>query len=149
MKNPLWPYTFIPFQQYAYLVGQAVMSPYEFTSKTHSLSTEDLGKFFIDSFIHWFIHLSTPQEPFTLNRKTPVQWSTITRKLGKNKWKIMLLSGAMWSWRGCVQGSGLISKYRNQLKNGQKIRKNTQKLRVIFSVDMILKEVCWWFRVHI
>ena len=24
-----------------------VMSPYEFTSKTHSLSTEDLGKFFI------------------------------------------------------------------------------------------------------
>ena len=28
-----------------------VMSPYEFTSKTHSLSTEDLGKFFIHSFI--------------------------------------------------------------------------------------------------
>ena len=27
------------------------MSPYEFTSKTHSLSTEDLGKIFIDSFI--------------------------------------------------------------------------------------------------
>ena len=26
------------------------MSPYEFTSKTHSLSTEDLGKFFIHSF---------------------------------------------------------------------------------------------------
>ena len=25
-----------------------VMSPYDFTSKTHSLSTEDLGKFFID-----------------------------------------------------------------------------------------------------
>ena len=25
-----------------------IMSPYEFTSKTHSLSTEDLGKFFID-----------------------------------------------------------------------------------------------------
>jgi len=24
------------------------MSPYEFMSKTHSLSTEDLGKFFID-----------------------------------------------------------------------------------------------------
>ena len=31
------------------------MSPYEFTSKTHSLSTEDLGKFFIHSFIHSFI----------------------------------------------------------------------------------------------
>ena len=28
--------------------GLMVMSPYEFTSKTHSLSTEDLGKFFID-----------------------------------------------------------------------------------------------------
>ena len=26
-----------------------VMSPYEFMSKTHSLSTEDLGKFFIHS----------------------------------------------------------------------------------------------------
>ena len=32
------------------------MSPYEFTSKTHSLSTEDLGKFFIHSFIHSLIH---------------------------------------------------------------------------------------------
>ena len=29
-----------------------IMSPYEFTSKTHSLSTEDLGKIFIHSFIH-------------------------------------------------------------------------------------------------
>ena len=28
-----------------------IMSPYEFTSKTHSLSTEDLSKIFIDSFI--------------------------------------------------------------------------------------------------
>ena len=28
----------------------SVMSPYEFTSKTHSLSTEDLEKKFIDSF---------------------------------------------------------------------------------------------------
>ena len=28
-----------------------VMSPYEFMSKTHSLSTEDLGKIFIHSFI--------------------------------------------------------------------------------------------------
>ena len=28
-----------------------IMSPYEFTSKTHSLSTEDLGKFFVDSLI--------------------------------------------------------------------------------------------------
>jgi hypothetical protein len=26
----------------------SIMSPYEFTSKTHSLSTEDLGKIFID-----------------------------------------------------------------------------------------------------
>ena len=28
-----------------------VMSPYEFMSKTHSLSTKDLGKIFIHSFI--------------------------------------------------------------------------------------------------
>ena len=27
--------------------ASGIMSPYEFTSKTHSLSTEDLGKFFI------------------------------------------------------------------------------------------------------
>ena len=57
-----------------------IMSPYEFTSKTHSLSTEDLGKIFIDSLIH---HLSTPREHFTLNRNTPVKWWKITRKLGK------------------------------------------------------------------
>ena len=61
------------------------MSPYEFTSKTHSLSTQDLGKFFIHSFIDSFIHLSTPQEPFTLNRKTPVKQRKMTRKLAKNK----------------------------------------------------------------
>ena len=115
------------------------MSPYEFTSKTHSLSTEDLGKFFIDWFIDWFIHLSTPWEHFTLNRKTPIKWWKITRKLEKNKWKIVLLTVAMLSWRGCVQDSGSISKYSNQMKSGQKIRKNTQKLRVIFSVDMIFE----------
>ena len=62
------------------------MSPYEFTSKTHSLSTEDLGKIFIDS----LIHPSTPREPFTLNRKTPVKWRKITRNLAKSKWKIVL-----------------------------------------------------------
>ena len=44
------------------------MIPYKFTSNTHSLSTEELGKFFIDC----LIHPSTLQEPFTLNRKTPV-----------------------------------------------------------------------------
>jgi hypothetical protein len=48
---------------------QIVMSPYEFTSKTHSLSTEDLGKFFI----HSFIYLSTPQELFTIHRKTAIK----------------------------------------------------------------------------
>ena len=99
------------------------MSPYEFTSKTHSLSTEDLGKIFIDSFIDSLIHLSTPREPFTLNRKTPVKWRKITGKLVKNKWKIVLLTIAMWSWRGCVQGSGSMFKYRNYLKNGQIIKK--------------------------
>ena len=52
------------------------MSPYEFMSKTHSLSTEGLGKFFIV---------------------------------------------AMQSWRGCIQGSGSMSRDRNQLKDSQKI----------------------------
>ena len=33
------------------LTETLIMSPYEFMSKTHSLSTEDLGKIFIDSFI--------------------------------------------------------------------------------------------------
>ena len=31
-----------------YAETEKVMSPYEFTSKTHSLSTEDFGKIFID-----------------------------------------------------------------------------------------------------
>jgi hypothetical protein len=35
----------------------------------------------------------------------------------------------MLSWRGCVQGSGLISKYSNLLKNGQKFRKKYSKIR--------------------
>ena len=39
----------------------------------------------------------------------------------------MLLKGAMWSWRGCVQDSGSMSKYRNQLKISQKIRKKYPK----------------------
>ena len=34
---------------------------------------------------------------------------------------------SMLPWRGCVQGSGSISKYRNQLKDGQKIRKKYPK----------------------
>ena len=67
------------------LFNVLIMSPYEFTSKTHSLSTEDLGKFFIDSFIDSLIHPSTPREPFTLNRKTPVKWRKMTRKLAKNR----------------------------------------------------------------
>ena len=61
-----------------------VMSPYEFTSKTHSLSTEDLGKFFIDSFIHSFIYLSTPREFFTLHRTVAVKSGKIARKSEKN-----------------------------------------------------------------
>ena len=40
------------------------MSPYEFTSKTHSLSTEDLGKF---SSIHSLINVLTLWESFTKN----------------------------------------------------------------------------------
>jgi len=50
--------SFVQFQQgqncakrcriHQLMVENRVMSPYEFTSKTHSLSTEDLGKFFID-----------------------------------------------------------------------------------------------------
>ena len=37
-------------------ISHFFMSPYKFTSKTHSLSTEDLGKFFIDFFIDSLIH---------------------------------------------------------------------------------------------
>ena len=40
-----------------------VMSPYKLMSRTHSLSTEDF------SFIHSFIYLLTPWEPFTISRK--------------------------------------------------------------------------------
>ena len=29
----------------------------------------------------------------------------------------------MWSWRGCVQGSGSMSKYRDYLENGHIIKK--------------------------
>ena len=49
------------------------------------------------------------------------------RKLGKNKWKTVFLPVAMQSWRGCIQGSGSMSKYRNQLKDSQKIRKKYPK----------------------
>ena len=35
----------------------------------------------------------------------------------------------MLSWRGCVQDSGSISKYRNQMKSGQKIRKKYPKTK--------------------
>ena len=51
-----------------FMILMAIMSPYKFTSKTHSLSTEDLGKIFIDS----FIHLSTRWEPFYLCKR-PLQ----------------------------------------------------------------------------
>ena len=61
-----------------------VMSPYKFTSKTHSLSTEDLGKFFIDSLIHSFIYLPTPRELFTLHRTVAVKSGKIARKSEKN-----------------------------------------------------------------
>ena len=64
------------------------MSPYEFTSKTHSLSTEDLGKFFVDSS---FNTMGT----FYLKQKTPVKWRKITRNLAKIKWKIVLPTVAM------------------------------------------------------
>lgn len=44
------------------------MSPYEFTGKTHVLSTEDLRKFFIPSFIDSFntvgtFYLETEKKP--------------------------------------------------------------------------------------
>ena len=47
-----------------------IMSPYKLTSKTHSLSTEDLGKFFIVSMINWLIYLLTLWEPFWTLRCT-------------------------------------------------------------------------------
>ena len=44
-------------EEYSTMSLDAIMSPYEFTSKTHSLSTEDLGFFFIHSFIDSFTFL--------------------------------------------------------------------------------------------
>ena len=61
------------------------MSPYEFTSKTHSLSTEDLGKFFIHSLIHLPF---APREPFTINRKTARKSEKIAKNSLKNGEKI-------------------------------------------------------------
>ena len=61
------------------------MSPYEFTSKTHSLSTEDLGKFFIHSLIHSLIYLSTPRESFILHRTVALRSGKIARKSEKKK----------------------------------------------------------------
>ena len=60
------------------------MSPYEFTGKTHSLSTEDLGKFFI----HSLIYLSTPWETFTLDRTVALRSGKIARKSEKNWMKV-------------------------------------------------------------
>ena len=57
------------------------MSPYEFTSKTHSLSTEDLDRFFIHSFIDLPF---TPWELFTLNGQTARKAAKISRKSEKN-----------------------------------------------------------------
>ena len=65
----------------------AVMSPYKFTSKTHSLSTEDLEKNFID----WLIYLSTPREHFTINRKWARKSWIISRKSEENEQKIWMI----------------------------------------------------------
>ena len=100
-----------------YCRGQChVVSPYEFMSKTHSLSTEDLGKFFID----WLIHLSTPQEPFTSNRKLPIKWIKMPIKLEKKVENSITHCCHAKLKRLC---SGSMSKYRNQLKTSLKIRK--------------------------
>ena len=68
-------------------LGEMVMSPYEFTSKTHSLSTEDLVKIFI----HSLIYLSTPWEHFTINRKWARKSWIISRKSEENEQKISLI----------------------------------------------------------
>jgi hypothetical protein len=84
---------------------------------------------------------------FSLKQKS----SHKIRKNGKrNQQKICKKSEyCLVRWGGCVQGSGSISKYRNHLKVARKSEKNTPKLRVIFSVAMVLKGLCPVFRVHI
>ena len=78
----------------------AVMSPYEFTSKTYSLSTEDLGKFFIDWLIDWF----TFQHPgilyLTQNRSCKIRKNS--QKIRKKYLKIRIfLNVAMRLERLC------------------------------------------------
>ena len=79
-----------------------VMSPYKFTSKTHSLSTEDLGKFFIDSFIHLPFNTAGT---FYLIQNSSCKIRKNSQKIRKkNKWKYEYFWMLPWGWRGCVQG---------------------------------------------
>ena len=50
---------------------------------------------------------------------------------------------------GCVQGSGSISKNRIKVENCEIYLKNQKKMRMIFTVAMMLKGLCSGFRVHI
>ena len=112
------------------------MSPYEFTSKTHSLSTEDLGKIFIHSFIHWFIYLLTPREPFTISRK-------MSRKSRKNVQKMwMIVVVAIMLKRLCSGFRVHISKQNRARKLWKWLQnkiKRKRKIRMIITVAMMLK----------
>jgi len=76
------------------------MSPYKFTSKTHSLSTEDLEIFFID----WLIYLSTLWEHFTINRKWARKSWIISRKSEENEQKIWMIFVVAIVFKGLCSG---------------------------------------------
>ena len=63
------------------------MRPYEFTSKTHSLSTEDLGKFFIHSLIDSFIDLPfNTAGIFYLTQNSSSKIRRNSEKIRKKNW---------------------------------------------------------------
>ena len=98
-----------------------VIGPYNFMSKTHSLSTEDLGK----CFIHWFMYLLLPREHFASNRKTAIKSGKMARKLGENKWKLGILLIVAMNLERLYSGS--ISKYRKIAEIWPETRKQILK----------------------
>ena len=53
----------------------------------------------------------------------------------QKKWESYLL--LPWWWRGCVQGSGSISKNRIKVENCETYLENQKKMRMIFTVAMM------------
>jgi len=100
------------------------MSPYEFTSKTHSLSTEDLGIIFIDSFTMGTFYYKQKVSQKVLNNIQKMR-----RKWGKNMNDICCcnsIEGGVFR----VQGPYLI------IENKQKMTKNCLKIRIKWAKNL-------------